>query len=102
MAARTPFELEDVTPLGAEKGALALVDFETFRTCAAYFPQLHHKTPFFHRCMELAKEYADTPFLIVSDLNTGRNDCDLEPGATEFSCSDSFIGLESEAGLIDL
>jgi exodeoxyribonuclease III len=40
--------------------------------------------------------------LIVGDLNTGRNDCDLEQGAAKFSCEGHFMNLETTSGLTDI
>jgi hypothetical protein len=53
---------------------------ESTAPVATYFPQLKEKEPYFLKCVELAERYRDTPLIIVGDLNTGRNDLDLETG----------------------
>jgi exonuclease III len=65
------------------------------------FPQLAEKRPFFDVCLKQATGLAK-PLLLVGDLNTGRNDIDLEQGATKFSRADQFDHLTSRSGMIDL
>ena len=102
VGAKEPFELTRITPTGAEKGELGLAKFATFNLCAAYFPQLNEKAAFFNRCFELAENFNSAPLLIVGDLNTGRNDCDLEQGGVKFSCDGHFVNLETKSGLTDI
>jgi exonuclease III len=59
------------------------------------------KKPFFEVFLEQAS-CVQVPLLIIGDLNTGRNDIDLEPGAAKFSCADQFIELTKSGGMIDL
>lgn len=102
VGAKQPFELKRITPTGAEKGELGLAKFLDFHVCAAYFPQLNEKVIFFNKCYELAENYNSAPLLIVGDLNTGRNDCDLEEGAVKFSCESQFMNLEAKSRLTDI
>jgi exonuclease III len=69
---------------------------------AGYFPQGKWKEPFFRQCMDEVSRAGEVPILLIGDLNTGRNDLDIEGGGTPFHCADLFEGLESRAGLIDL
>jgi exonuclease III len=39
---------------------------------------------------------------MVGDLNTGRNDLDIEGNGAPFHCADLFAGLNKTAGLTDL
>ena len=40
--------------------------------------------------------------LIIGDLNTGRNDLDIEGNGARFHCADQFDAMERHDGLIDL
>jgi exonuclease III len=102
IAAKESLEYERITPEHAQAGELALVSYQSLRICAAYFPQLNQKKAFFDKCIEVAERNYAKPFLIVGDLNTGRNEDDLEMGATPFACEERFISLETKAGLTDL
>jgi len=62
---------------------------------------LDAKKPFFDVFLEQAAN-VQTPLLLIGDLNTGRNDIDLQAGATKFSCADQFVELTSGAVMIDL
>lgn len=103
IAAKERFSGERLTPLDAEKGELLLARWSSgLVIVAAYFPQLHAKRPFFEKCMTVTREHTDVPFLLIGDINTGRNDLDVEANGTRFYCEDQFLVLEAQAGLRDL
>src|SRR5262249_48469259 len=77
-AAKRPFAFRCATPPGAANGALLVADFDQLRMMAAYFPQKKLKAPFFQFCMDEAAASHSIPFLLLGDLNTGRNDVDKE------------------------
>jgi hypothetical protein len=52
--------------------------------------------------MDEALKSDQIPFLFLGNLNTGRNDLDIEGGGVPFYCAHSFEALEGQAGLIDL
>lgn len=92
-----------VTPEDSEGGELLLAGLSLgYRVLAAYFPQGKWKKPFFHRCIEEASRASEVPLLLIGDLNTGRNDLDVEANGTPFHCADLFNALESQARLTDL
>jgi exodeoxyribonuclease-3 len=103
VASRRSFESERVTPAGADKGELLLARWpDSMVVLAAYFPQSEAKAPFFDTCMAVAARNSDVPLLLIGDLNTGSNSCDVEGNGTPFACEDLFLGLETRAGLRDL
>jgi exonuclease III len=103
VGARAKFISQRITPKGSDKGELLRVDIASnARLLAAYFPHDSAKTPFFHACMTEALNSNQIPFLFLGDLNTGRNDLDIEGHGSLFHDSDLFEALESQAGLIDL
>jgi exodeoxyribonuclease III len=93
----------DVTPQYSEAGDLIVGQMEQgIQLLGCYFPQRLAKVPFFKQCIQIAKSKADTPLVMMGDLNTGRNDLDIEGKGTKFDCVDLFDALTKEAGLIDL
>lgn len=103
IAARHSFTMRRVTPPSSLKGELALVDLECgVRVLAGYFPQLRAKAPFFEQCLAEAATCSDRPLLLIGDLNTGRNDLDIEGSGAPFACADHFLRLQDQIGLIDL
>jgi exodeoxyribonuclease-3 len=103
IAAKEQFTAASVTPDGDRGGELLMARWTNGLTVVgAYFPQLDAKRPFFDRCKKLAKKSAEAPFLLIGDLNTGRNDIDLELDATPFACATDFVELSDSAGLTDL
>ena len=103
VAARGSLDSRRVTPEDSEGGELLLADLSLgYRVLAAYFPQENRKKPFFHCCIEEASSAFEVPFLLIGDLNTGRNDLDIEGSGTPFHCADLFKALESQVGLTDL
>jgi exonuclease III len=109
LAAKRPFASRCATPPMRERkrsegrgGALLVADFGELRMLAAYFPGWQAKAPFFEACMAEAEASRGAPFVIVGDLNTGRNDLDVEGTGTPFACADQFEELTTRAGLIDL
>jgi exonuclease III len=93
---------ETITPPNSLAGGLVFAGGEGFNILGCYFPQGLAKAPFFHRCIEIAKQYARLPLVMVGDLNTGRNDLDIEGNGVLFDCADLFEGLNKMAGLVDL
>jgi exonuclease III len=84
-------------------GAMIVVDFGSeCRMLAAYFPQGKAKVPFFRVCTGEADAAHNIPFVLLGDLNTGRNDADVEGRGMRFVCVDQFQELQSKAGLVDL
>jgi exonuclease III len=75
---------------------------DDFSILGCYFPQGSAKAPFFHCCIEITKQHSQSPFIMVGDLNTGRNDLDIEGNGVSFYCADQFVGLHEQAGLTDL
>jgi exonuclease III len=103
IAARQSFTLRRITPPSSSAGELALIDLTGgFRLLAGYFPQLKAKVPFFEQCLTEAMASSDRPFMLIGDLNTGRNDLDIEGRGVPFACADLFLNLQDHAGLIDL
>jgi exonuclease III len=92
-----------VTPPNSATGDLASLTSENgVSILGCYFPQGLAKAPFFYRCIEMAKQNAQLPFVMVGDLNTGRNDLDIEGKGAPFHCADLFSELSKTAGLVDL
>jgi exonuclease III len=110
VAAKRPFAFRCATPLETRErkrvegrgGALLVADFDGLRMLAAYFPGAQAKRPFFEACMAEAEASRGVPFVLVGDLNTGRNDLDVEGTGTPFVCADQFEELTTRAGLVDL
>ena len=103
IAAKHAFNVERATPEDADRGELLLARLPNdLIVAAAYFPQLGAKAPFFEKCVGLARNYVAVPLLLIGDLNTGRNDVDIEGGGTPFHCEKLFIALETRAELRDL
>ena len=98
LAAKRPFQFRGCTPPEATNGALIVADFGSLRILAAYFPQRKFKAPFFSLCAAEAEASHSIPFLLLGDLNTGRNDLDKEPNGARFDCVDQFKALP----LVDL
>jgi exodeoxyribonuclease III len=102
-AAHRPFKSRCCAPEAADSGAMIVADFESeWRMLAAYFPQDKLKAPFFESCLSEAESSHGTPFLLLGDLNTGRNRADLEGSGVPFACTDQFEELQTKAGLVDL
>jgi len=94
---------EDITPFNAPAGDLHLMETAGgVRIVGCYFPQSYAKAPFFHQCVQIASTNRDVPLVIIGDLNTGRNDLDIEGRGTRFHCADLFTALSEDAGLVDL
>jgi exonuclease III len=103
LAAKRPFEFYCGTPVEAMNGALIVGNFGSeCRVLAAYFPQGKAKVPFFKFCLGEAEAAHNVPFVLLGDLNTGRNDADVEEWGVPFVCADEFEELETKAGLVDL
>jgi exonuclease III len=103
IAAAHPFECRRATPPGVSKGELLLAEVSSgYRLLGAYFPQGSAKVPFFNECFLQAKNSENIPFLIIGDLNTGRNDVDIEGNGVRFACADMFEALHESSGLVDL
>jgi exodeoxyribonuclease-3 len=103
LASRVTTGWRDMTPPNAAAGALILIEIDPrLRILGCYFPQRRAKAPFFERCIEVARDAKDTPLVIIGDLNTGRNDLDIEGTGTRFHCADLFRALSEKAGLVDL
>jgi exodeoxyribonuclease III len=103
IAARQAFKSRRITPGDSERGELLVAELSRgFRLLAAYFPISHAKAPFFRLCMTEAARARKVPLLLIGDLNTGRNNLDVEGNGERFHCVDLFESLESQSGLIDL
>jgi len=103
LAARGITGSQAATPLNSPVGDLVSISTEVGVTIlGCYFPQRMDKTPFFHRCTELAERNSHQPFVMIGDFNTGRNDLDIEGNGVPFYCADQFAGLPEQAGLADL
>jgi exodeoxyribonuclease III len=103
LAARGIKGSQPATPLNSPVGDLVSISTEEgVRILGCYFPQRMDKTPFFHRCIELAERNSHQPFVMIGDFNTGRNDLDIEGNGVPFYCADQFAGLHEQAGLADL
>ena len=97
-AAKRSFAFRCAAPPGTANGVLLVADFDELRTMAAYFPQKKFKAPFFRFCADEAAASHSIPFLLLGDLNTGRNDVDREGNGARFDCADQFKALP----LVDL
>jgi exonuclease III len=103
IAAKTSFDDLRITPKASDKGELLLATFPAgLRLLAAYFPQKTAKSPFFQICVDEALKNDQTPFLLVGDLNTGRNDLDRQATGSRFHCAKMFEALVDQAKLVDL
>jgi len=103
IAAKQAFDFQRITLRASEKGELLRAEIPFgLRVLAGYFPQLQAKEPFFRLCFDEASRAGEVPILLIGDLNTGRNDLDIEGTGVRFHCADLFESLESRAGLIDL
>lgn len=102
IAAKESIEVNRITPAEAERGELGLFYWQGIKFCVAYFPQNNHKKPFFQKCFDIAVQHRDMPLIILGDLNTGRNDRDVETGGTAFHCAGLFVDLEAKYRLVDL
>jgi len=84
----------EVTPANSTAGDLILVETaKQIRILGCYFPQGLAKKSFFEQCVEVAAKNHDLPFVIIGDLNTGRNDLDIEGAGTPFFCTEDFKRL---------
>jgi exodeoxyribonuclease-3 len=102
IAARSFIASETITPPNSPVGDLVLMRLDGLAILGCYFPQRMAKSAFFERCREVASSTPYLPLLVIGDLNTGRNDLDIEGNGTRFDCADQFLGLSDQAGLIDL
>jgi len=103
LATKNAFQSRRVTPVGSGKGELLLADLATgCKLLAAYFPQGKAKIPFFEVCIDEAVCSSAVPWLLIGDLNTGRNHSDVQGNGTSFECADLFEALQSKAELVDL
>jgi exonuclease III len=102
IAAREQFNAVPFTPPDAQAGVLLRAQWTGGLTVVgAYFPlRAPAKKQFFDVCVKCAKQHSDAPFLLIGDLNTGRNQGDLEAGGTPFPRAADFVAL-CESGLID-
>ncbi|SIO52302.1 Endonuclease/Exonuclease/phosphatase family protein [Bradyrhizobium erythrophlei] len=103
LAARGTVSSKAATPLNSPVGELvsiSMVDGVSILGC--YFPQRMAKSPFFRRCIEMAASNSHRPFVMIGDLNTGRNDLDIEGNGVPFHCADQFAALHEQGGLVDL
>jgi exonuclease III len=102
LAALDFVESKTITPPGATTGELMMIELKQgIHLLGCYFPQRQAKVPFFQQCIQMAKG-TDVPFVMMGDINTGRNDLDIEGTGAGFHCADLFGALNSEAGLVDL
>jgi exonuclease III len=103
LAATDLIESLEVTPPCATVGDLIIIKLiQGVQILGCYFPQRLAKAPFFEQCIQVAKKRSDVPLVMIGDLNTGRNDLDIEGTGTRFHCADLFQALNSDAGLLDL
>ncbi len=103
IAARQALDARRITPSDSERGELLVAELsDGFRMLAAYFPICHAKAPFFRVCIAEAARARKVPFLLIGDLNTGRNELDVEGNGERFHCVELFESLENQSGLIDL
>jgi len=103
LATKGALQSRRITPRRSERGELLLADIAVgLRLLAAYFPQGEAKGPFFKTCIDEAVLSGATPFLLLGDLNTGRNDVDVEGNGTPFVFANLFEALQKKAGLVDL
>lgn len=101
--AKTPVTSHRATPAGSPSGELLLVTLQSgIHVLGCYFPQSKQKAPFFSRAAEFGAALNNAPFLVVGDLNTGRNDVDRSERGVKFALEDEFISLSRTTGLVDL
>ena len=101
IASKKTHHTSRLTPSHAAKGELIKVTCDSVVLICGYFPQKNDKKPFFEVAItELS--LGESPSLLIGDLNTGKNDVDLEEGATPFFCANEFNDLEVNAGSQDL
>lgn len=94
VATRSKSAFKRITPKVAAKGEVIKVTMDSLCLLCGYFPQKLEKKPFFETVVE-EMQLETLPTLLIGDLNTGRNDIDLEVGATPFFCADDFINIET-------
>jgi exodeoxyribonuclease III len=103
LASRAAIGWRQTTPPDGATGDLILTDVEpSLCILGCYFPQGRAKAPFFEKCIEIARNTKDLPLVMIGDLNTGRNDLDVEETGAPFYCADLFEALTEQAGLVDL
>jgi exodeoxyribonuclease-3 len=98
---KSTYSATRVTPEDSLKGELLRVTTDQQVIVGAYFPQQQAKAAFFERCGFLSTN-EKLPLLILGDLNTGSNACDIEPGATPFHCEKDFFDLSVKHDLSEL
>ncbi len=101
VATRSDAICSRLTPEASTKGEIVRVTISSLSLLCCYFPQRHEKKPFFD---VVAHELGESsrPTILIGDLNTGRNDIDLEEGASSFYCADEFENLASVGEATDL
>lgn len=79
---------------------IAAVEVAGVAVFGVYFPQKQAKRPVFEWLLGLPDEVLRRPAVILGDLNTGRNDLDVEPGGARFHVAEAMNRLAS-AGWTD-
>jgi exodeoxyribonuclease III len=96
-------ETRTMTPPDSPGGELLMAKINPgIQLLGCYFPGQNAKIPFFNHCIKEAQGCSDLPFVMIGDINTGRNDLDIEGNGLPFFCTDRFSALNTEAGLTDL
>ena len=101
VATRSELICSRLTPAASTKGEIVRVTIASLSLLCGYFPQRHEKKPFFEVVTTELRQ-ASRPTILIGDLNTGRNDIDLEEGASSFYCTDEFENLALVGGATDL
>lgn len=73
-----------------------------FMSSAVTSRNRNRRLRFFSRAAEFGAALNNAPFLVVGDLNTGRNDVDRSERGVKFALEDEFISLSRTTGLVDL
>ncbi len=104
IASKPSFSTSSATPRHTCPGTLTLARYTGWSMLACYFPQNDKlaKGRYFDACHRITSEFANRPFLLLGDLNTGNQKLDKSPGGTPFFCADRFDELSASCGLVDL
>lgn len=92
VASREPLRPVAAVPEPHSRHIVA-VEISDLAVFGVYFPQRGAKRPVFDWLLSLPAEWRRRPALILGDLNTGRNDLDIEPGGTPFDVAEAMDEL---------
>ena len=102
VASKFPLAGTSERPAKPGPGVLLQTECGGLGLLACYFPQGTAKVEFFRKCMGIASDYVDKPFILLGDLNTGNQVADKDVAGASYYCAEWFDKLSSQGGLFDL